>query len=84
MCNKCYLISGRGDGKGTYCKSKMDANMVKKKLGEGLVVSGSLLAVYIFFLAPVLMVGLVFITALLWTIGRGIIYLLGLGFRRER
>ena len=83
MCNKCYFIQSRGDGERDYSKSKMDADVVKEKLVQGLAVACFIPYYCVVFLASLLLAGLGIVVALLWTIGRSIINLLGLGFQRK-
>ena len=84
MCNKCYFIQSRGDGERDYSQPKMDANVVKEKLVQGLAVACFIPYYCVVFLASLLLAGLGFVVALLWSIWGCSQHVLGLGFRRKR
>ena len=83
MCNKCYFIQSRGDGERDYSKSKMDADVVKEKLVQGLAVACFIPYYCFVFLASLLLSGLGYVVALLYSVWRSIVNLLGFPFWRR-
>lgn len=83
MCNKCYFIQSRGDGERDYSQPKMDANVAKEKLVQGLAIACFIPYYCFVILASIVFNGLGYVVALLWTVWRSIINLLGLGFQRK-